>query len=513
MVVVAAAVGGILVILAAALLVGTSRGHRAGAAPDHYTVVRGTFDISVPASGELAALNQIEIRNRFDYRAVITEIVKEGSAVRKGDLLFRLNDQEVRNKIKDAEDTLNNAQSALVTAQAKLDIQLSAEQSALAKADLDVTLAELALKAWTEGEDVSRQNELELELATAAANCERLVARYEESRKLVERQFISQDEFKRDEIAKIEAEARLKQARLDERIYREYLREQDQANKRSDVEQAVAERDRVRERFKAELETARAEVASKEHNLRSAQERLLDLQEQAEFCAVTAPADGWVVYASSIQSGRSWRNEGQPPTVGTELPRNELVIVLPDTSQMIAAVKVNEALSGLIQPGQHATIGSEAMPDVVMHGEVVSIGVLAESGGWIDRNRRDYTVKIRIDDANELPLKPSMRCKADIFVNRVQDTLYVPVQAVFREGSTSFVYVPEGSGYAQREIRVGRASEVYVEVVGGLAEQEVVLLRQPEPQEIVTRLAMRDDNGGDRSAMAPPDGRPLFARH
>ncbi len=46
---------------------------------DEYVVERGSFEISVPASGELAALNQIEIRNRLEYRAVVTEIVEEGN--------------------------------------------------------------------------------------------------------------------------------------------------------------------------------------------------------------------------------------------------------------------------------------------------------------------------------------------------------------------------------------------------------------------------------------------------
>ena len=41
---------------------------------DLYTVRRGTFDMSIPSSGELAALTQIEIRNELDTRATIEEI-------------------------------------------------------------------------------------------------------------------------------------------------------------------------------------------------------------------------------------------------------------------------------------------------------------------------------------------------------------------------------------------------------------------------------------------------------
>ncbi len=496
---------GALVVGASALLVrgvGSSDGGPGG--QDRFVVARGSFEISIPAAGELTALKETEIRNRYDYRAVITEIAKEGATVRKGEVLFRLSDQEIRNKIKDAEDEVNSAQIALVAAQSDLAIRQSTADSEVDKADLQVMLARLALKAWEDGEDVSKRKELALELETAEINYNRLVDRYEQSRQLVEKQFISEDEFKRDEIAMIEARARLDQAKLDAEIYEKYVYEQDLATKTSDVEQAEAELERVRERCRVELETAQAEVASKSHQLQSRQERLAEFQEQLSYCTVTAPEDGWVVYASSLQSGgRWWRNDGQPPTVGTELQRNDLVIVLPDTTQMVAAVKVNESLSGLIQPGQRASITYDAMRDVVLRGTVTSIGVLAESGGWIDRNRRDYTVKIAIEGANDLGLKPSMRCKADVYVGRVDDTLFVPVQAVFREGPASYVYVPQGSGYAQREVNLGKSSELYVQVLGGLDENDVVLLRQPGPQEVTARLEKKDDpERGERSFWA-----------
>ncbi len=38
------------------------------------------------------------------------------------------------------------------------------------------------------------------------------------------------------------------------------------------------------------------------------------------------------------------------------------------------------------------------------------------TGGWRDPNRRDYTVKVLLTEGNKLGLKPSMRCKAEIYV-------------------------------------------------------------------------------------------------
>ena len=481
----------------------TSSGGAGNGAADRHVVRRGSFDITIPTSGELAALHQIEIRNKLKSRGVLTEIVSEGTTVKKGDVLMRFADEDMRNRIKDAKDAVNTAESNLVASQAKLDITVSEHQSELANADLRVMLAELALKAWQKGEVVSRRKELAVALEAAEIDYERAIARFEDSKNLVTQDFISQDEYKRDEIAKIKAKATLEQAKLDIEVYEQYRFIEQKAQRESDVEQAIADRERVKGRQEVEVGSARSEVASRNYQHESRKERLADFQEQLTYCTITAPSAGLVVYYSSLETGGRHGGQAQPPDVGTELRPNEQVILLPNMSQLIAAVKVNEALSGLIQPGQTATITSDAAPDSVLHGEVMNIGVLAESGGWRDPNRRDYTVRILLNGGTDLGLKPSMRCKADINVGHVQDALFVPIQAVFRDGPVSFVYVPKGSGFAERQVTLGNASELFVQINGGLADGDVVLLREPSLGEIVARID-KAEAGVQQTAMEAP---------
>ena len=87
-------------------------GSEGSASQDEFVVKRGSFEISVPASGELAALKQIEIRNKLEYRAMITEIVDEGTIVKEGDVLFRLAKDEIEDKIQDAQDSVNAAKNS-----------------------------------------------------------------------------------------------------------------------------------------------------------------------------------------------------------------------------------------------------------------------------------------------------------------------------------------------------------------------------------------------------------------
>jgi hypothetical protein len=196
-----------------------------------------------------------------------------------------------------------------------------------------------------------------------------------------------------------------------------------------------------------------------------------------------------VIYATSMGDRRDM---GEPLKIGTRLWRNELVMTIPDTSNMIARAKVNEALSGLVLAGQKATVSCDAYPDDVFDGEVLSVGILAEGGGWRDPNRRDYTVEIKIENPNNVALKPSMRCSSEIYVENVESVLFVPIHAIHRDGSTAWAWVQDGGGYSQKEIVFGRFSEAYAEIVSGLSLGDVVLLREPLPSQMLGRLSLEN---------------------
>ncbi len=478
-------------------------------AADRHVVRRGAFDITVPASGELAALKQIEIHNRLETRAVITEITEEGKLVKAGDILLRFNDEELRSKTKDAEEAVIGAENDMDSALADLEINENNSESEVAKAQLKVELADLALKGWREGEVVTARQDLALAKQIAEMNFNRLQQRFEASERLYEKEFISLDEFKQDEIALVEAEARLKQTELDSQVYEKYTYVKERKQNESDLRQAQDELVRVQQRQHAEVSKARSNVVSKQRQLASKQDRLKKYQQQLEYCTITAPQDGLVVHATSLQNYRYMMGGGQSLQVGTELYRNQLAMVLPDTSQMVAEVKVTESLSGLIEPGQRAIVTSDALPDVVLRGEVLSIGVMAQAGGWSDPNRRDYTVKIKLTEGNDLGLKPSMRCTAEINVRRIEDSLFVPIQAVFRTGPLSYVYLPQGSGFAQRRVQLGEASELFLQILDGLTEGDVVLLREPTVGEIVARLDEEQPPAPQQqTAAAPQHGSP-----
>ncbi|MGA1399383.1 MAG: hypothetical protein ACO38P_03250, partial [Phycisphaerales bacterium] len=242
----------------------------AGAGKDLHQVEVGSFNIVIPVSGELAAVRQVEIRNKLESRAVITEIVDEGTQVQAGDVLVRLADEDIKQRILDAEDKVKNAQSDLIAAEQNLEIKRSSRESELEKADLAIELATLALKAWEEGEVVKKREDLAIALKTAEINAARLRRKFEEAERLVEQEFLSRDQYEQDRIQMIEGDAAVRKVELEKFLYENFQIRQEEAKNRSDVEQAQAERVRVEQRNDAELIRIQADVDSRRFSLQTA---------------------------------------------------------------------------------------------------------------------------------------------------------------------------------------------------------------------------------------------------
>lgn len=453
---------------------------------DLATVQKMSFDISTTATGDLKAKKQTEIRSELETESTILEIIAEGMVAKKGDLLIKLNGDPIQTQIDEETLRLESAKADLVAAENSYEIQKSENDSKLRQAQLKLDLAQLALDQWDKGERVQKEQDIELGLEESAKDLERLKDKLEKSRTLEKEGFLSKDQLQLDEIAARKAEATRAKAVLEKQTYESYQRPKDRKSKESDVAEARAELDRTRQQNEIQLVSKDADRINKRRQLSLREDKMAKLQKQLAACTIMAPQDGLVVYSTSGDGDYMMFNGQGPLQVGRKVFPNEALIILPDTSEMLAQVKVHESLANRVKPGQTATVKVDAAGGQTFSGKVDSIGVLAEGGGWRDPNRREYTVKIAVDHDHELnPLKPSMRCEATIQLGRVEDAITVPIQAVFNDEMVRFVYVPRGSKFVRVPVLMAQKSDTYAEIKAGLEVGGRVLVRQPQPNEVV----------------------------
>ena len=451
-----------------------------------YQVQSKSFDITLVASGDLQAAKETVLRSELESQASIVEIVDEGSRVDEGDVLVVLSTDDIQKDLDSQLLGLEEERSEVISAENAVKIQESDNESGRRKADLAVRFAELELQKWRDGDDTEQRRQLALNIDAAEREAERLTEKHERSVRLHAREFLSSDELKRDELAKIKAESDLEKALLRQRVYETYERQMKETRLLSDLEEARAEVERVARRNQSQLASKEANLTNRRRQLARREERVDRLQRQIEAATIRAPTAGLVVYATSVR--RQWWGGGEGPLqVGSRINPNQDIIVLPNNESMVAQVKVHESLVGKIKPGQQARVRVDAARGTTFTGEVESVGVIAESGGWRDPNLREYEVKIALDlDNADHGLKPSMRAEGDLIVGRVEESLAVPLQAVFFEEGESFVYTPTGSRFERTTVRVGQRSDSFAEILSGLAAGDRVLLREPTAGEILT---------------------------
>lgn len=444
------------------------------------------FEITIKATGDLRAKNQLEIRSELESRSTITEIIEEGSTVKEGDLLVRLNADEFQAEVDEESLRVETARNELIAAESNYEIQLSENESRYRKAELAVQLADLSLKQFKQGDAEKTVTQLRQDIESAHLNLARLEKNHANNIELAKRGFISSDDFERSAIELAEQRARVKIAELELEIFQEYQYPRDLETKQSDLEEAKADLSRVERENEIQLASKEAARVNARRQLNMREQRLQRELRQLEACEIRAPTNGLVVYGTSVR--RDWRDDEGSLQIGTETYPNQLLIVLPDTSEMMAQVRVPESVAGRVQKGQAVRVKVDALTDQTFTGVVESKGVLAESGGWRDPNSREYTVMVALDSASSGDLKPSMRCEAEILLGRVDDALSIPLPAVFREGPVQYAYVPAANGkYLRRPISVGRRSDAYAEVTTGLRAGDMVLVRDPRPNEILQR--------------------------
>ncbi|MBX3359279.1 MAG: HlyD family efflux transporter periplasmic adaptor subunit [Phycisphaeraceae bacterium] len=456
---------------------------------DMYSVQRTSFDITTTSSGELEAKNSTEIRNKLEGgQATILEIVEEGKFVKAGDLLIKLNDEDIKNKISEADSQLESAKAEEISARENYEIQISQNDSAYRAAELKLDLARLELRQWLEGEVKQKRQDNALAIDRGRRERDRTKDKHDQSVNLEKEGFLSKDQLKLDELAYLQAEADLDKAELAQRVYEEFQYPKDEKTKQSAVDEAAAELERVKKKNNSELASKKAALENRTRQTVLRDEALAKLKAQLAATTITAPKEGLVVYGTTAEMSRNgWFRGDGPLAIGSQVYPNQLLIVLPDTTEMVATVKVHESLAGKVREGLPATIKVEALGGRTFEGKVQNISVLAEqTGRWMDPNLREYTVKIAITSGTQSGLKPSMRCESELRLGRVDDALAVPVQAVFNEGPLRYAFVPASGGkFVKRPIKIGRRSDRFIEVAAGIEADEQVLLRQPVAGEIL----------------------------
>lgn len=184
---------------------------------------------------------------------------------------------------------------------------------------------------------------------------------------------------------------------------------------------------------------------------------------------MVAPIDGIVLFnaaASPLGGG------GDKPAEGSAVSPQAAPFTVVDMGALKFTAEVDEADIERIKTGMKASVSLDSFPGEEITTEVVRINPAAQAtatGGTI------FAVELRLADTGKNILI-GMKGDATVEVSSQGAALTVPVEALFSEGGTDYVYVLAAGKLKKTEITVGATTDTEVEVLDGLAEGDVVAL-------------------------------------
>lgn len=439
-------------------------------------VVRGPFEVEIIEVGTLQALRSVTYSSAIPgSQAKILEIVPEGTHVDVGDVLAKFDPEPFAEELERSKAQLAQAEAELVKAQEEQKLLRIAASEELTESKDKVRLAEIELESIIEGKGKLAEAESAAQLSQAKRELEKAESSYEDLEPLLAEGFITKLELDRAKQAVDKAREDLELLEIKHRTYMEYTRP-------AEVEGSKAAVANSREGLRQSERASTYRLSQADATLKLSQSKYAELvsrvstqTENLAQCEIEATVSGLVIYKEVF-----FGSEKRKVQVGDQVWPNQPLIMLPDLSKMTVESEVRETDIYKVEKNQKVLISVDAYPELELEGKVDYIGTLALETE-ARRGGKYFTVTILVDAADPR-LRPGMSARVKLLVERIEDALYVPLEAVFARGGRHYVYVVSGSSYAPREVLVGPSNDNHVVIESGLESADRVLLGDPDDE-------------------------------
>ncbi len=235
------------------------------------------------------------------------------------------------------------------------------------------------------------------------------------------------------------------------------------------LDKAADEIEDQKEIHREEQHQSQLKIKQLENNLEEANKTLRNL-------TVTSRSSGVAIIRKNWSTGDKW-NVGDIPWSGLPL------IDLPDLRELRAETEINEVDISKIKLDQEVEIQLDAFSDTIYTGTVKEIASLAK---YKDEEKKSkvkiFPVEILINGTSK-ELMPGMTVSCKIIVDKIDNVLFVPIEAIIKEGNTDYVFQKSGNSYKKQEVEVGLANNDYIIIEKGLKEGDQIALSDPYKEE------------------------------
>jgi HlyD family secretion protein len=427
--------------------------------------------------------------------------------VKKGDLLVTVDKKPYEDSRVTAVDDLQTARQSLVITQQAVPIAESKAESGVATARTQRDEAALALKLYTTIEVPKKLNEFETQSndvrsklqdaqKSLTANQSQLDEHLEDDDQ--KKSFQQQVDLSKQTISSFQKTINTLDAQR--KLFRAYTYPQDLKSKKQALANAELQVKTAEISGKSDVLAKKAEVDKAANRISQLQNQIKRFDDQIAKCSVYSPADGLVYYGSPDMNRYGYTAD--QVRVGVDWYQNAPIMTIPDLSSFKVDVGIPEVYRGRLAVGQPARVSLEAIPDLVLTGNLETLTSVARSRvQWDPSSPQVFDASITLHQTDPR-MVAGMSALVQITTATYENALYVPIEGVFSDEGRTVVYLHRTGAVPEKvPVKTGDANDHFVLIAAGPNPGDQILLSRPDtfftPPDFLDRLQAVND-------VAPP---------
>ncbi len=418
--------------------------------------------VRITASGKVQPIQSVNISPKSS--GLLADLnVEQGDKVKKGQIIARMDNSEIKMRIIQYKANLEQAKAQLAESLA------GSRPEEIAQGKARVAQAQAQLAIIREGNRLQEIQQAQAQVDSAKAAVELTESRLKRYQDLAKNGAISQDSLEQYISENRKAKANLEEAKKRLSLLKIGNRNQDIQKQQAIVNQ---EKEALRKLENGnrpeEIARLKAAVASAEAQLKQQQVQLEDTIIRAPFAGIItqryATVGGFVSPAVSASSSASATSTS--------------IVALAKGLEVLA--NVPEVDISQIKQGQKVEITVDAYPDEIFHGQVRLIAPEAV----VEQNVTSFQVRVTVNKGSE-KLRSGMNVSEVTFIgNNIQNALLIPQELIVtRKGKTGVWLLGEKNQPEFNLVKIGANIDNEVQVLDGLKAGDRIFIDLPKTKE------------------------------
>lgn len=414
--------------------------------------------LRITASGTVVPVQSVNLSPKT--AGVLQELfVEQGDRVVQGQIIARMDQQDLRGQLLQAQGGVEQAEARL----RQLQNGSRPEEIAQAKARLDQTQAQL--NTAQSGNRLPEIAQAQAQVTSAQARLDLANSKLTQYRQLKEAGAIAQERFNEVEADAKTANASLAEARQRLALLEQGTRTEEIQRVQASVREAGAAYALVRNGTRAE------EIAQAQAQLTTAIGQLQVIQARLSDTVIRAPFAGVVTQKYATEGAFVTPTTSASST--TSATSTSIVAIAKDLEIL---AKVPEVDIGQIRPGQSVEIAADSYPGQTFKGRVR----LVSPEAVIEQSVTSFQVRVTML-SGQRQLLSGMNSDLTFLGKTVQNALVVPTVAIATLKGQTGVYVPDSANKPKfQSITIGSTVQNKTQVVEGLNAGQKVFIDFPK---------------------------------